>query len=82
MPHQPHQKPRWLKKRLPTGPEYEKVKGLIGKDRLHTVCQVWAHGVRAIAGFVRLHRDLQDRLIRLSRTGWQRRPGKWVSVMS
>ena len=39
MTHQPHQKPRWLKKRLPTGLEYEKVKGLIGKDRLHTVCQ-------------------------------------------
>jgi lipoic acid synthetase len=39
MPQQPHQKPRWLKKRLPTGPEYEKVKELIGKDRLHTVCQ-------------------------------------------
>jgi lipoic acid synthetase len=39
MPQQPHQKPRWLKKRLPTGPEYEKVKGLIDKDRLHTVCQ-------------------------------------------
>ena len=32
-------KPRWLKKRLPTGPEYEKMKELIGKDRLHTVCQ-------------------------------------------
>jgi lipoic acid synthetase len=39
MPQQPHQKPRWLKKRLPTGPQYEKVKELIGKDRLHTVCQ-------------------------------------------
>jgi lipoic acid synthetase len=39
MPHQPHQKPRWLKKRLPIGPEYERVKELIGKDRLHTVCQ-------------------------------------------
>jgi lipoic acid synthetase len=39
MTQQPHQKPRWLKKRLPTGPEYEKVKELIGKDRLHTVCQ-------------------------------------------
>lgn len=36
---QPHQKPHWLKKRLPTGPQYEKVKELIGKDRLHTVCQ-------------------------------------------
>ncbi|MGD8494011.1 MAG: lipoyl synthase, partial [Desulfobacterales bacterium] len=32
-------KPRWLKKRLPTGPAYENVKNLIGKDRLHTVCQ-------------------------------------------
>ena len=32
-------KPRWLKKRLPAGPEYEKMKELIGKDRLHTVCQ-------------------------------------------
>ena len=39
MTQTPHQKPRWLKKRLPTGPEYEKVKGLIDKDRLHTVCQ-------------------------------------------
>ncbi len=39
MPQQPHQKPRWLKKRLPTGPQYEMVKELIGKDRLHTVCQ-------------------------------------------
>ncbi len=39
MAQQPHQKPRWLKKRLPTGPQYEKVKELIGKDRLHTVCQ-------------------------------------------
>ena len=39
MTQQPHQKPRWLKKRLPTGPEYEKVKQLIGQDRLHTVCQ-------------------------------------------
>ena len=39
MPQQPKKKPRWLKKRLPTGPEYEKVKELIGKDRLHTVCQ-------------------------------------------
>ena len=39
MPQQSHQKPHWLKKRLPTGPEYEKVKELVGKDRLHTVCQ-------------------------------------------
>jgi lipoic acid synthetase len=39
MPQKPHQKPPWLKKRLPTGPDFEKVKELIAKDRLHTVCQ-------------------------------------------
>jgi len=33
------QKPAWLKRRLPTGPAFEKVKGMIGRDRLHTVCQ-------------------------------------------
>ena len=33
------QKPDWLKRRLPTGPAYEQVKGMIGRDRLHTVCQ-------------------------------------------
>jgi len=33
------QKPDWLKRRLPTGPAFEKVKGMIGRDRLHTVCQ-------------------------------------------
>jgi lipoic acid synthetase len=32
-------KPRWLKKRLPSGPDFEKLKGLIEKDRLHTVCR-------------------------------------------
>ncbi len=32
-------KPAWLKQRLPSGPEFEKTKGMIGKDRLHTVCQ-------------------------------------------
>jgi lipoic acid synthetase len=39
MAQQSHRKPRWLKKRLPVGPEYEQVKELIGKGRLHTVCQ-------------------------------------------
>ena len=39
MTQQPDPKPRWLKKRLPTGPDFQKVKGLIEKDRLHTVCQ-------------------------------------------
>ncbi len=33
------QKPKWLKKRLPTGPEYEKMRRLLKENRLHTVCQ-------------------------------------------
>ena len=33
------QKPAWLKRRLPRGADFEKVKGMISKDRLHTVCQ-------------------------------------------
>jgi len=32
-------KPPWLRRRLPTGPEYEQVRTLIEKGRLHTVCQ-------------------------------------------
>ncbi|MFH1991967.1 MAG: lipoyl synthase [Pseudomonadota bacterium] len=41
--HQQHKpqaaKPRWLKRRLPTGPAYENVRALLSKSRLHTVCQ-------------------------------------------
>ena len=33
------QKPDWLKRRLPSGPAFEQIKGMIGRDRLHTVCQ-------------------------------------------
>ena len=33
------QKPKWLRRRLPTGSAYEKIKGMISDDRLHTVCQ-------------------------------------------
>ncbi|MFH2066112.1 MAG: lipoyl synthase [Pseudomonadota bacterium] len=33
------QKPKWLKKSLPKGPEYEKVRALVQSSRLHTVCQ-------------------------------------------
>ena len=33
------QKPEWLRRRLPTGSDYEKVRGMISGDRLHTVCQ-------------------------------------------
>ncbi|UCG80358.1 MAG: lipoyl synthase, partial [Desulfobacterales bacterium] len=32
-------KPPWLKKRLPTGATYEKVRGVLKKSQLHTVCQ-------------------------------------------
>jgi len=32
-------KPGWLKRSLPSGPAYEKVRNLLGKSRLHTVCQ-------------------------------------------
>jgi len=33
------QKPSWLKRRLPTGPDFEQVKTLVNKGGLHTVCQ-------------------------------------------
>ncbi|MEJ2472853.1 MAG: lipoyl synthase [Desulfobacterales bacterium] len=32
-------KPPWLTRRLPSGPEYEKIRGLMNRGRLHTVCQ-------------------------------------------
>lgn len=32
-------KPKWLTRKLPTAPEYEQVRALISKGRLHTVCQ-------------------------------------------
>ncbi|NNF98919.1 MAG: lipoyl synthase [Desulfobacteraceae bacterium] len=32
-------KPKWLRRRLPSGPAYEKIRSLINKGRLHTVCQ-------------------------------------------
>jgi lipoyl synthase len=32
-------KPHWLKRRLPAGPDYEKVRSLIRNGELHTVCQ-------------------------------------------
>ncbi|OEU49976.1 MAG: lipoyl synthase [Desulfobulbaceae bacterium S5133MH15] len=32
-------KPKWLKRRLPTGPEYERMKKLIKNNSLTTVCQ-------------------------------------------
>ncbi|MBF0412603.1 MAG: lipoyl synthase [Desulfamplus sp.] len=33
------QKPVWLKKNLPTGSDYEKVRQLVSRSKLHTVCQ-------------------------------------------
>jgi lipoic acid synthetase len=32
-------KPDWLKRKLPTGPAYEKVRLLLSSSRVHTVCQ-------------------------------------------
>ena len=32
-------KPGWLRKPLPAGPEYEKIRGLLAETHLHTVCQ-------------------------------------------
>ncbi len=32
-------KPSWLKKSLPKGGDYQRVKGLLSKAKLHTVCQ-------------------------------------------
>ena len=32
-------KPQWLTRRLPSGPDYEKVRVLMNRGRLHTVCQ-------------------------------------------
>lgn len=32
-------KPPWLRRRLPTGPEYEKIRKSLSDRRLHTVCQ-------------------------------------------
>ena len=40
MPSEPTQpKPRWLRRRLPTGPQYERIRALIKEQCLSTVCQ-------------------------------------------
>ena len=33
------QKPGWLRKRLPRGPDFENVRGMLASNALHTVCQ-------------------------------------------
>ena len=35
----PIKKPAWLRRRLPSGPDYESVRTLLKESRLHTVCQ-------------------------------------------
>ena len=51
-------KPPWLKRRLPTGPEYERVRSLIDRSGLHTVCQeakcpnIWECFSRRTATFI------------------------------
>lgn len=32
-------KPAWLRRKLPSGPQYERIRSMIDKSRLHTVCQ-------------------------------------------
>jgi lipoic acid synthetase len=32
-------KPAWLKRKLPSGPAYERIRSMIDRGRLHTVCQ-------------------------------------------
>jgi lipoic acid synthetase len=32
-------KPDWLRVKLPTGEEYAKVRGIVGKHKLHTICE-------------------------------------------
>jgi lipoic acid synthetase len=32
-------KPAWLRARLPSGPGYAAVRGLVDQHKLHTVCQ-------------------------------------------
>ncbi len=32
-------KPAWLRRKLPSGPEYERIRSMIGQGQLHTVCQ-------------------------------------------
>lgn len=34
----PSPKPAWLKKKLPAGPDYERIRRLVGDTNLHTVC--------------------------------------------
>ncbi len=53
----PKRKPKWLRAKLPGGPGYQQLKGILGEHRLHTVCEeagcpnmgeCWARGVATI----------------------------------
>ena len=53
----PRRKPSWLRAKVPGGPGYTRLKGIIDEHRLHTVCQeagcpnmgeCWARGVATI----------------------------------
>jgi lipoic acid synthetase len=56
-------KPPWLKRRLPTGPEFESLRGLIDGGDLHTVCQeahcpnIWECFSRRTATFLIMGSD-------------------------
>lgn len=51
-------KPKWLKKKLPIGPEYENIRSMIRDDRLNTVCReakcpnIWECFTRHTATFL------------------------------
>ena len=57
-PNPTSRKPDWLRRRLPTGPAYEQVRGLLERSRLHTVCQeahcpnIWECFSRGAATFL------------------------------
>lgn len=38
VPRRRQAKPGWLKKKLPSGPDYERIRRLVGDTKLHTVC--------------------------------------------
>jgi len=39
VPNRPQKKPKWIRRKLPSGPEYEAVRSMLKDGKLHTVCQ-------------------------------------------
>ena len=72
-------KPDWLKQRLPSGPNFEKIRGMIQKDRLHTVCQeagcpnIWECWNCGTATFMVLG-DVCTRDCRFCGVAWAKKP--------